>query len=149
MDVHEGGRADQRQYTLNFQVWRPTPTMPTQEQAGSYISGHYNLVGNNRFTSISLSASAVQVTPSPQDYIAFRPGDVLGFYVEKARSSDSGVVAITSESATSEYVWYASVAPQNRPHCDGFGFVFNEPGRALTTLIRAAPIIEIETSKCN
>ena len=89
------------------------------------------------------------MTPSPQDYIAFRPGDVLGFYVEKARSSDSGVVAIASGSATSEYVWYASIAPQNRPRCDEFRFGFNGFGRALTTLIRAAPVIEIDTSKYN
>ena len=131
---------DQRQYALNLQVWRPTPI----QQSGSFGSGHYNLVGNNRFTSISLSAGVVQVTPSPSDHIAFRPGDVLGFYVENARDSDRGVVVITTASASSEYVWYASIDSQNRPDCL---VSIGSYGGVLNTLTQAAPIIEIETSK--
>ena len=135
---------DQRRYTLNLQVWRPTPTVPFRGTPGAFGSGRYNLVGNNRFTSISLSAGAVQVTPSPRDYIAFRPGDVLGFYVENARESDRGVVVITTASASSEYVWYASINSQNRPDCL---VSIGSNGGVLNTLAQAAPIIEIETSK--
>ena len=130
---------DQGQYALNLQVWRPTPI-----QSGSFGSGRYNLVGNNRFTSISLSAGIVQVTPSPSDHIVFRPGDVLGFYVENARDSDRGVVVITTASASSEYVWYTSVDSQNRPDCLVSA---GSDGGVLNTLTRAAPVIEIETSK--
>ncbi len=135
---------DQKHYTLNLQVWRPTPTMPLWGTPGSFGSGCYNLVGNNRFTSISLSNGAVQVTPSPRDYIAFRPGDVLGFYVENARESNRGVVVITTESASSEYVWYASVNPRNQADCL---VSIGSNGGVLNTLTRAAPIIEIDTSK--
>ena len=131
---------DQGRYALNLQVWRPTPI-----QSGSLGSGHYNLVGNNRFTSISLSAGIVQVTPSPSDRIAFRPGDVLGFYVENARGSDRGVVVITTASASSEHVWYASVGSQNRPDC--LVSAGSNAGGVLNTLTQAAPIIEIDTSK--
>ena len=141
--MHEAETMDQRRYTLNLQVWRPTPTFPI---SGSYVSGRYNLVGNNRFTSISLSAGAVQVTPSPQDYIAFRPGDVLGFYVENARNSSMGVVVITSASAKSEYVWYTSVDPRNKPVSDCL-IAPTGSNRLANTLTRAAPVIEIETCK--
>ena len=69
-------------YILDLQVWRPSPTVDDSTGAGQY-----SLVGNNRFTSISLpmggGASQVAIlTPSSQaqDYIQFQPGDVLGFY---------------------------------------------------------------------
>ena len=39
-------------------------------------------------------------------------------------------------------VRHGSIAPQNRPHCDGFGFRFGF-GRALTTLTQAAPVIKL------
>jgi hypothetical protein len=89
-----------------IQVWRPSPTV--DDSTGT---GCYSLVGNNRFTSISLSNGVAQVTPSPQDYIQFRPGDVLGFYVEEASEATDGVVVLTTSSFTSELVWYASIAP--------------------------------------
>ena len=61
-------------YTLDFQVWRPSPTVSTSSGAGCY-----SLVGSNKFTSISLANGLARVTPSPQDYIQFQSGDVLGF----------------------------------------------------------------------
>ena len=73
MDVHPGGGGYQNYYTLDLQVWRPSPTFTG--------TGQYSLVGNNRFTNISLSGGVAIVTPSPQDYIQFQPGDVLGFYI--------------------------------------------------------------------
>jgi hypothetical protein len=67
VDVHEGGSVDQRQYTLNLDrihldatIWWETTGSPLYR---------------------SLSAGAIRVTPSPRDYIEFRPGDMLGFYV--------------------------------------------------------------------
>ena len=94
---------DFRRYTLNLQVWRPSPTV---DQAGS---GDYSLVGNNRFPAIFLSGGVAEVTPSPQDYIQFQLGDVLGFYVEEARNDNRGVVVLTTSSYTNELVWYASL----------------------------------------
>ena len=104
-------------------------------------TGFYNLVGNNRFTSISLSAGRALVTPSSGDYIPFRSGDVLGFSVESTRDGDRGVVMLTTESFTSELVWHASVASQNWdcPYSVGSNGVLN-------TLTRAAPVISISTS---
>ena len=74
VDVAPGGRMHQMVYTLDLQVWKPSPTV--DDSSGT---GCYSLVGNNRFTSISLGDDQVaRVSPSPQDYIQFQPGDVLG-----------------------------------------------------------------------
>ena len=110
VDVYPGGSGYQHRYTLDLQVWRPSPTV--DDSTGT---GQYSLVGNNRFTSISLVLSTglvARVTPSPQDYVQFQPGDVLGFYVEEARYGVDGVVVLTNPSSfTSEVVWYASIDP--------------------------------------
>ena len=137
MDVHRGDNGDNERYTLNLQVWRPSPS-----STNSLGTGEYNLVGNNRFTSISLSGGVALVTPSSGDYIPFRSGDVLGFSVESARDGDRGVVMLTTESFTSELVWYASVASQNWdcPYSVGSNGVLN-------TSTRAAPVISISTSR--
>ena len=95
-------------FTLDLQVWRPSPTV--DDSTGT---GCYSLVGNNRFTSISLRSGVAIVTPSPQDYIQFVCGDVLGFYVEDIKSSIfpyPGVVLQTSPGyLTSELLWFASI----------------------------------------
>ena len=100
-DIHHD---NDMEYTIDFQLWRPSPTTP---QDGSLGTGYYSLVGHNRFTSISLNDDlATGLSPSPQNYIQFQPGDVLGFYVEEAKDDDRGVVVLTRESFTSEVVWY-------------------------------------------
>jgi hypothetical protein len=76
-------------YTIDFQVWRPTRA-PTVDD--SINAGHYRLVGNNRFTSISLSGGLARATPTPQDRIHFQRGDVLGFYMESDEHGDPGIV---------------------------------------------------------
>ena len=135
VDVHPGGSLYQNIYTLDLQVWRPSPTV--DDSTGT---GCYSLVGNNRFTSIFLSDQVAIVTPSPQDYIQFRPGDVLGFYVAEARGKKDGVVILTSPSSfTSELVWYASIGPTMTTYSVGSNGVLN-------TLTRAAPVISISTS---
>ena len=146
VDIHPGGQGTTDRYTLNLQVWRPSPTV--NDSTGT---GCYSLVGNNRFTSIPLRNLAARVTPSPQDYIQFRPGDVLGVYVEEARQIDDGVIVLTSYDRstdfTSELVWYASIAPtmatsQNEdcPYSVGSNGVLN-------TTIRGAPVISASIGK--
>ena len=143
VDVQPGGMYhDQGQYSLDLQVWRPSPTVDD-----STSTGCYSLVGNNRFTSITFSSNLVRVTPSPQDYIQFRPGDVLGFYVEEALSATDGVVILTSPSSfTSELVWYASIAPSMATSQNGDCPYSVGSSGVLNTLTRAAPVISISTS---
>ena len=106
-DVHRNDTA----YTIDFQVWRPSPTVDN-----STGSGCYSLVGNNKFVSLTLSGALAKATPSPEDYIQFNPGDVLGFYVGQAneglrRESNGIVIRTYPNRLTSESVRYASIAP--------------------------------------
>ena len=142
MDVQPGGRNhDNGQYSLDLQVWRPSPTV--DDYTGT---GCYSLVGNNRFTSITFSANLVQVTPSPQDYIQFRPEDVLGFYVEEARGANDGVVVLGEGSFTSELVWHASIAPIMATSQNGDCPYSVGSSGVLNTLTQAAPVISIVIS---
>ena len=142
VDLQPGGDKHQRAYTLDLQVWRPSPTV--DDSTGT---GCYSLVGNNRFTSIPLSNGVAVVTPSPQDYIQFRPGDVLGFYVEEARGANDGVVVLDGGSFTSELVWYASIAPTMATSQNGDCPYSVGSSGVLNTLTRAAPVISITTGK--
>ena len=143
MDVHPGGRNDDMRYTLDLQVWRPSPALG---------NGYYNLVGNNKFTSISLldprGNQVAVVTPSSGDYIKFQPGDVLGVYVEEARDDNNkGVVVLTSPSSfTSELVWYASIAPTIATSQIIAGCPISVgSGGDLNTMLRGAPVISLST----
>jgi hypothetical protein len=127
-------------YTIDFQVWRPSPTV--DDSTGT---GCYSLVGNNRFTSIPLSGGVAQVTPSSQDYIQFRPGDVLGFYVEEAREARDGIVVLDGDSFNSELVWYASIAPTMATSQNGDCPYSVGSDGVLDTSTQAAPVISIST----
>ena len=132
-------------YTLDLQVWRPSPTV--DDSTGT---GCYSLVGNNRFTSISLSGRVAE-SLSPSRYIQFRPGDVLGVYVKVVRGSGDGVVILTSYSGTtsftSELVWYASIAPSMATSQSGDCPYLVGSNGVLNTLTRGAPVISIRTGK--
>ena len=145
VDVSSGNSNRSMIYTLDLQVWRLSPTV---NNSASILC--YSLVGNNRFTSISqVINGVVRVTPSPQDYIQFQPGDVLGVYVEEARESDDGVVILTSASGitsfTSELVWYASIDPTMATSQNGdCPYSIGNSG-VLNTLARGAPVISVST----
>ena len=143
VDVYPARGQNQMAYSVDFQVWRPSPTV--DDSTGT---GCYSLVGNNRFTSISLSGGVARVTPSPQDYIQFQPGDVLGFYVEGARDFGDGVVLQTAgdNSGARSTVWFASIAPTmatsqigSCPYSVGSNGVLSSSIRGI------APVISIKT----
>ena len=143
-DVH---RADVP-YSLDFQVWRPSPTVNR-----STGTGCYSLVGDNRFTSASLSNGILVVTPSPRDYIMFQPRDVLGFYIRSVsiRPPDeipNGLVIQTSPKRfTSELVWYTSISPNVRMlRFDDCPYSVGHKG-ILVSSTQAAPVISVGMSK--
>ena len=136
---------DQNIYTVDFQVWRPSPT---NNFTGA---GCYSLVGNNRFTSISLNVGIVIATPSHQDYIQYQSGDVLGFYVENASPvsgrPDNGVVIQNTGDFTKDTIWYASIAPAMATSKDlDCPYTVGKLGD-LKSYTHAAPVISIATSK--
>ena len=140
---------DQGRYALDFQVWRPSPT--TDPTTGT---GCYSLVGNNRFASISLSGGIARVTPSPQDYIQYQSGDMLGVYVESASPilsstrPDNGVVIQITNDFTKDTIWYTSIAP-TMATSKGLDcpYTVGEPGGLMSSR-RGAPVISIATSRC-
>ena len=148
MDVYPDGTFFQlpegTPYTVELQVWRPSPTV--DDSTGT---GCYSLVGNNRFTLSTLIGGIAEslIPSSPQDYIQFQSGDVLGLYVEEALGVTAGVVILTSpKSYTSELVWYASIAPNMATSQNGdCPYSVGSNGGVLNTLVQAAPVISIST----
>ena len=133
---------DQNSYTLDFQVWRPSPTVENSTGTG--------LVGNNRFTSISLTNDLAIVTPSPQDYVEYQPGDVVGFYVENAARNHNGIVLRTSPSwLISELVWFASITGTATTSLNGDCPYSVGSDGVLDKLTRAAPVISIAIGEYN
>ena len=137
----DGGGVD-RMFSLDLQVWRPSPTVQT--------TGCYSLVGNNRFTSIRLTQRVAIITPLPQERVQFQPGDVLGFYVKSARGDEKeGVVLLSDLSIKgdrryeTEEVWYAQ-----RPQFGSIGCPYPVGSRrVLNTFTRAAPVISLSISE--
>ena len=141
MDVQPGGIPNNGEYSLDLQVWRPSPTV--DDSTGT---GQYGLVGNNKFTSISLGNNFARVTPLIRNQVQFSPGDVLGFYVEEARDNDdaNGVNVLTTASYSNTRVWYASVTNLNTM---GSPVSAGDSG-VLNTELRGAPVISIAAGDC-
>ena len=147
VDVNPGGGNRDGDYSLDLQVWRPSPTQVVNDSTGT---GCYSLVGNNQFTSISplVFPGVAIVTPSPQDYISFQPGDVLGVYVEDAEVATDGVVVLTdSPFGRSGYVWYASITATTSQSYSGDCPYSVGNGGVLNSVVRGAPVISISISK--
>ena len=131
-------------YTLDLQVWRPSPAVDTSSGTGCY-----SLVGNNRFTLSTLTSGiAESLVPSPpQNYIMFRPGDVLGVYVDEANGDNDGVVILTTSgdtsTFTSESLWYASIAPTMAASQSGDCPYSVGSSGVLNTVTTGAPVISI------
>ena len=136
VDVSPDGTGIDRMFTLDLQIWRPSPTVNA--------TGCYSLVGNNRFTSVELDRWVAVVTPLPRERIQFQPGDVLGFYVESARGgSGEGVVILSDLNVQddrgyeTEEVWYA-----RNPVIGSIGCPYPVGStKVLNTFARAAPVI--------
>ena len=148
-DVHPEGDDHRNAYSIDFQVWRPLPTVDDSDG-----SGCYSLVGSNKFTSIRLSggvASGLSPSPPDQDVIPFQPGDVLGFYVnirgEPDENNRDGVVLLDSYESTtySESVWYARIAQNMAASRSGDCPYSVGSSGDLSISTQAAPVISIQT----
>ena len=139
-DVHPSGGRDDMMYTLDFQVWRPSPTVES--------TGCYSLVGNNRFNHVPLTNGvASALTPLANEMITFQPGDVLGFYIESASSlpDSRGVVLLTDREYQSELVWFADL---NNVIIGNLACPFPVgPSGILDSSTNAAPVISLSVSK--
>ena len=141
MDLNPDRNGINQTFNFILQVWRPSPTM---------WNNCYSLVNDHRIAStiISVDLRVARVTTLPQEQLQFRPGDVLGFYVESHGSGsqpkgdvDNGVVLLNSGSHTSEFVWHGSITSGTSrsgscPYPVGIDGV-------LTSATHAAPVISI------
>ena len=148
VDVHPAGGGHNNKYNLYLQVWRPSPTRTVQTTEGCY-----SLVGNNTFTSVSLSKQIAVVTPLPQERIDFQPGDVLGFRLKNTEKNDGGVVLL-KDSATerdgdyeTEEVWHADFNSLTFGTGECQLAVGSQLGGGLNTFTNAAPVISVGYGK--
>ena len=112
-DVYPG--QSWRNYTVDFQVWRPSPTVDSTDTAC------YSLVGNNRFTLISIHSFLARATPLPQDYIQFQPGDVLGFYMESDEDASDDIIRgqelwLIEATIERQSQWHSRIEPNEATH---------------------------------
>ena len=150
--------------TVNFHVWRPSPTVSADTGEGCY-----SLVGTNRFTSIVSNRGFASLAPDVMDRISVRPGDVMGYSVisdeekeeegDRSRSEDDRFRDDTSRSREREddrggiemsrefeeevvfYKDFGEAAPLiGTSLCLG-------SGGALSSTIKAAPLISVSISK--
>ena len=143
VDVHRGGVANSRRYTLDLQVWRPSPTV--DDSTGT---GCYSLVGNNRFTSVDLGTTQLaQVAPLPNDRIQVQPGDVLGFFVDNPNNEKNGVVALKDNPYSADIVWFGNVEGYVVSNSECPYPVRSHSDAILNTMRRAAPVISLFMSK--
>lgn len=132
--------------SLEFQVWRPSPSVNT--------TGCYTLVGSNSFINIHPTDRTTTVTPLPHDQIQVQPGDVVGFYITSNSSSNTtlGDVAITRTQTLNsdgnshpEEVWLAKRATLV-PHHSMCPYPVGVSG-GLDTFTTGAPVVTALLSK--
>ena len=134
-----GGRHDDGQYSITFQVWRPSPTV------GSDGTGCYSLVGQNPFISITrdeFTSRVISATPEPTNIISVQPGDVVGYY---AVSEDGGRQGIQHDSRVDSILVFYNEnqviqGPDSCPISVGLG-------GALSSSLSAAPLLTAIISK--
>ena len=140
-NVSPAGKRHQRAYDITFQVWRPSPT--AQE------NGCYALVGENRFTRISLGRDGlVSETPKPSKILSVQPGDVVGFYSINRRYVGAGLQL--NKKQHTHGVWYQNnidswpliLRASDCPFPVGTG-----AGRSLIFSTNVAPVLTVGICK--
>ena len=137
-----GGNHENGAYTIHFQVWRPSPTV------GSDGAGCYSLVGENRFTSITLINRAVSETPEPTNIISVQPGDVVGYYVQSSGYGDNEGIQINSDDSRFN-MYYNNEDNEGNPISLGPDSCQVSAGLSglLASSTSAAPQLSIDISK--
>ena len=139
--------ANDLQYTITFQVWRPSEDVETD--------GCYSLVGSNTFSGVTVSQNGlVSGIPSESDMIQVAAGDVVGYYtiiqsISTGVELDEGRIKL-DDSYHDEKVWYHTNTEED-PLIHGsepciFPIGTNGILNAFTT---AAPILTLEIGWCH
>ena len=129
-------------YTVHFQVWRPSPTVASD--------GCYNLVGENRFTSVTLSNRLMSETPEPSNIISVRPGDVVGYFTITNRNNANEGIQLHEDALTGESLWYNTITAEQSLTFRGESCPYQvgvEPERILRSSTSLGPIVSASMCK--
>ena len=139
--VQPGGRNHQYGvFDITFQVWRPSPTV----NSSNGYEGCYSLVGENVFTSVTVSeGSFVQLSPTPPSIITAQSGDVVGYYTNSRGGNDEGIQLERDNDYNENIVLYKMEMDSLRTN----NKLSVGPGGALTVSTRAAPMLKVSTSE--
>ena len=130
-------------YDIYFQVWRPSPTV--QE------NGCYRMVGENRYTRISLGRGGlVSEIPEPSNILTVQHGDVVGYFTISRKGINEGIQLKNDDSQSVDSVWYETITGSEllnagAPHCPfpvGAG-----TDRILASFTNAAPVLSVNICK--
>ncbi len=129
-------------YTVRFQVFRPSSTTPNC----------YNLVGENQFTDVTVGENNLIILSPPEaDIIAFRPGDVVGYFTTFYSDDDRNGGGIPLDSSyEEEEVWYSMQRPirSGRRRRQARDCQYSvDVGGDLDEIRRAAPIMSVISCK--
>ena len=113
---------------------------------GSDGAGCYSLVGENRFTSITLINRAVSETPEPTNIISVQPGDVVGYYVLSSRGRNNGIQMDSNDDSVNIYYNEDNGGNPNSLGPDSCQVSAGDGG-LLTFSTNAAPQLSIDISK--
>ena len=94
-----GNNHRDRVYTINFQVWRPSPTVDSD--------GCYGIVEEDIYANIKLiegENGLVNRTLAPSSFISVQPGDVVGYFTSLDDNKDGGIQH--DPEFNMESVWY-------------------------------------------
>ena len=98
-------------YSINFQVWRLSPSSTINSDG----AGEYSLVGENRFSSIRFNeGDPIRETPASTNVISVRPGDVVGFFQSSTRGDNDGI-QLRSDFSNAQQLWYQTSAIPGAP----------------------------------
>ena len=137
--VEPGGDDHQGVYDISFQVWRPSPTV--QE------SGCFSLVGENKFTSISLGdGGLVSKTPEPSNILTVQPGDVVGYYTISRGGMGDGLQLDKSQNIDS--IWYHTISESFAPGTADCPLPVGID-KILTSFTNGSPVLSVTMSKCH
>ena len=137
-----GGNHRDGEYSIIFQVWRPSPSVD--------IDGCYDIVGDDRYTDIQLiqgEDGLVNRTLDPSSFISVQPGDVLGYYTYL--DDENGGIQHDPNFDT-ESVWYHTHTDDDPLMSRGMSCPFpvgEGTDRVLTTFSSLGPVFSIDIGK--
>ena len=142
--VEPGGRGQDGEYTIIFQVWRPG--------LGVDVDGCYSLIGQDTYADIDLGGDGrVDRTLEPEGFLPVQPGDVVGYFMSReGRTGERDGIQLEprEEEDEGEEVWYQSDA---EPIVIGSGSclfsVGAADGRALRSFTNSAPVLSVDVGE--